>query len=468
MGIAKLYGQKTSGIDINGIIKNYYVYAGSNVSAGDLVEYINGVAGQTTETSTDTQLSTDSYSGYKISAVKLDDNRIFIAHSRGGDYSLYGIVVTINGATITAGTDTKIDSSYKYTGYVISTQLLSDGNVFIANSRGGSYYLDCNLVSINGTTITYLKGKQLSTTSNTGSAISTQLLPNGKVFIAHSRDGIYYLYGMIVTINGTSITHGTDTQLSTTTYAGAGISTQLLSNGNIFIAHSYDENYKLYGMVVTINGTSITAGTDTQLSNTTGKIMRISAQLLLNGNIFIAWGRVSDYAIFYGTVATINGTSITAGTDTSISGTVDIAITADNSTQLLPNGNVLVVFGAGSGYLCGIIAMISGTVITWNTVTRLNTDVIAYSGYLTVSTQLLSNGNIFVAHLHTGGEYYLYSQIFGIDEENNVPTNQIKVPTYETQVRKTTTSKFDGIAKTSGVGGTSTAHNQQVSIYTLN
>ena len=417
MGIGALnYQGVKGGIKLNDVIEEFkYAYKGQEIKAGDFVNYINGVAGQTTETSVDTQLSTDSYSGYTISAVKLDDNRVFIAHSRGGDYSLYGIVVTINGATITAGTDTKIDSSYKYTGYVISTQLLSDGNVFIANSRGGSYYLDCNLVSINGTTITYLKGKQLSTTSNTGSAISTQLLPNGKVFIAHSRDGIYYLYGMIVTINGTTITAGTDTQLSTTTYAGAGISTQLLSNGNIFIAHSYDENYKLYGMVVTINGTSITAGTDT-----------------------------------------------------SISGTVDIAITADNSTQLLPNGNVLVVFGAGSGYLCGIIAMISGTVITWNTVTRLNTDVIAYSGYLTVSTQLLSNGNIFVAHLHTGGEYYLYSQIFGIDEENNVPTNQIKVPTYETQVRKTTTSKFDGIAKTSGVGGTSTAHNQQVSIYTLN
>ena len=50
MGIAKLYGQKASGTNINGIIKDYYVYAGSNVSAGDLVEYINGVAGQTTET----------------------------------------------------------------------------------------------------------------------------------------------------------------------------------------------------------------------------------------------------------------------------------------------------------------------------------------------------------------------------------------------------------------------------------
>ena len=65
------------GTGIKGIIEKYYVYAGSNVSAGDLVEYINGIASQTTETSVDTQLSSMQNSGNVISAVKLDDNRIF-------------------------------------------------------------------------------------------------------------------------------------------------------------------------------------------------------------------------------------------------------------------------------------------------------------------------------------------------------------------------------------------------------
>ena len=78
MGIAKLYGQKASGININGIIKDYYAYAGENISAGDLVEYINGVAGQTTETSANTQLSNVSHTADVVSAVKLDDSRVFI------------------------------------------------------------------------------------------------------------------------------------------------------------------------------------------------------------------------------------------------------------------------------------------------------------------------------------------------------------------------------------------------------
>ena len=47
MAEAKLYGQNKGGMSINGIIKDYYAYAGENISAGDLVEYVNGIASKT-------------------------------------------------------------------------------------------------------------------------------------------------------------------------------------------------------------------------------------------------------------------------------------------------------------------------------------------------------------------------------------------------------------------------------------
>ena len=49
MGIAKLYGQKASGTNINGIIKNYT--ATENISAGDLVEIVNETNVRKTTTS---------------------------------------------------------------------------------------------------------------------------------------------------------------------------------------------------------------------------------------------------------------------------------------------------------------------------------------------------------------------------------------------------------------------------------
>ena len=151
MGIAKLYGQKASGMNINGIIKDYHAYAGENISAGDLVEYINGIGGQTTETSALTTLNGTKYTGYPIKSLKLDENRVFITHgvssSRANECYLYGMVVTIEGATITVGTDMQL-STEKLTGYRVSLQLLENGNIFIAHAYSTSYYLKAMLLKV--------------------------------------------------------------------------------------------------------------------------------------------------------------------------------------------------------------------------------------------------------------------------------------------------------------------------------
>ena len=119
MAEAKLYGQNKGGMSINGIIQDYYAYAGENISAGDLVEYVNGIARETNYgESVDTQLSSETKTGEVISAVTLDENRVFISHSYGSDYYLYGLVVTVNGNTITCGTDTQL-SSTTHSGYSI-------------------------------------------------------------------------------------------------------------------------------------------------------------------------------------------------------------------------------------------------------------------------------------------------------------------------------------------------------------
>ena len=109
------------GLDINGLIENYYVYAGEKVSAGDFVEFVNGVASQTTKTSEDTAINnTDSRPSEVISAVELSENRVFIAHNKDtSNYYLCGVVCTIENEKIIVGTDTQL-STERYTGYQIS------------------------------------------------------------------------------------------------------------------------------------------------------------------------------------------------------------------------------------------------------------------------------------------------------------------------------------------------------------
>ena len=194
MGIAKLYSQSGgNGFKINGIIEDYYAYAGENISAGDFVEFINGVASQTIETSSAKEISNQKYSAYSTSAVALDNNRVFIAHCiDSSNYYLYGIVCTIDGATVTAGTDTQL-SAESLAGYTISTVLLKDGKVFIAHDYGeGNHYLYGMVCTINGTTITAGTDTSIYASSYGGYRISTELLPSGEVFIAHSGNGTNY------------------------------------------------------------------------------------------------------------------------------------------------------------------------------------------------------------------------------------------------------------------------------------
>lgn len=466
MAEAKLYGQNKGGMSINGIIKDYYAFAKEKIEAGDLVEYVNGVAGKTDlGTSEDTQINTTSQAGYVISAVALDDSRVFITHgsasSSNASNHLYGIVCTINGATITVGTDTQL-SSADYSGTTISACLLPNGNVFIAHRYGGSYYLRGMVCTIEGTTITAGTDTPIVGTDSAGWSISACLLPNGNVFIAHSYSSSYHLYGIVVSIDGTTITTGTDKALVSSSKAGYAISTCLLPNGNVFIAHSRDSNYYLYGIVCSINGATITKGSDTKLNSETRCGFDFSIELLPNGNVFIAHQYGSSYSYLAATIVSIEETAITIQNTTNSNQKYDGTYI---STCLLPNGNVLITHttSATNLYLQGIVCIIDGKTMTFGTDTQLSTT--ATTGYKSFPL-LLDNGTIFIAHT-ADGNYGLNAQIWGVDEANNIPTNNIIATEYETQVRQVTTGQFDGIAKTSGTGGNATGHKDKVSIWTI-
>lgn len=87
--------------NINGIIENYTIASGNNISAGDFVSYINNSKGK------DTRLNDSYFGNYKpraIEAVALTNNKVFIAYEEDG-MGLKGMVCTIEGVTITTEID---------------------------------------------------------------------------------------------------------------------------------------------------------------------------------------------------------------------------------------------------------------------------------------------------------------------------------------------------------------------------
>ena len=465
MGEAFLdYKKGGSGLNINGIIKDYYAAAGEKVEVGDFVEFVNGIAGKTTETSEDTAILEVTYRSYRFSACKLSEDKVFIAHSTYNNTSksnyLYGIVCTISGTTITVGADTLL-SSEERAGNKSSVVTLSETSVFIAHNGTSSYCLYGMICSISGTAITVETTKKLNSTLNTGSYISAKLMQNGNVFVAHSFDSYAYLYGMIVVVNGTTITNGSSTQLNAGMYSAHEMS--LLEYDNeMAIIHTGNSSYYLNMTLCLVDGFTITLETATQIGKEQYSGACISAQKLENGNIFVAHSYSSNYYLYGLVIDVSNGGSI--GTDTEL-------LTLNNSagesagnpsvaTILLSNNRILISCNASTLY--GMIANISGTTITIGENVILDSD--SDSGNNVKVILPMESDNVLIIH-REGSSYYLHAQVFGIDEANNIPTTSVSIPSYETQVRPATSLPCNGVASTSGEGGDSSGHKYIVSVY---
>lgn len=98
---AVIKGGSGGGLDINGIVQAYAVYAGETISAGDFVEFVHSGFGL--NSSIAGTLTTTATARSHIAACALSDNRVFFAYNKG-----YSRIITINGNTISVSTETQV------------------------------------------------------------------------------------------------------------------------------------------------------------------------------------------------------------------------------------------------------------------------------------------------------------------------------------------------------------------------
>lgn len=465
MSIVNSFRQQNSVIHLNDIIEEFkYVYRDTEVTAGDFVEFIEGIGVHGNYGNSTTILVGEIGSNNStMCATLLNDGNIFVVY--GGMNYFYGVVVTIEGSNIIPNTSVAL-SSTNNNAHSLSAVTLEDGKVFIVHNNYDKAPLYGLLCEINGTTITVVGTETQIGTSAYGSwgtvtlTSSSVLLDDGNVFVAHncgSGSYVQHLYGVVVTINGTTITAGTDTALDTAEDQGCKISAKKLNNGNVFIAHGSGSSY-LYAMVCTISGTTITAGTDTEIVSSSYTSASMSAEVLEENRIFIAFSYNSSYYYMCGIVCTVSGTTIGKGSYIYLVQKEDAAY--DIATLKVGTNKVLIAHGGFDYMKAGVIATISGTTITAGTDTELET---ASGNRSPKELILLPNDTIFYGV--SASDYgKIYGQIYMIDEVNNVPTNNIDLTTYEQQVMPTTQEYADAIALSSGKGGTIEGHNNQVKI----
>lgn len=309
------------GLDIvNGIIEQYK--GSEDIDAQTFVEKVNASTpgvGQPVDIT-----AGDRYDyGSGIAAVALDDTKVLVvcAGNASSKY-LYGRVCTVSGGVISAGTATVLLPTQS-TGNYIAVEKLSNSSVIIAHSGTTQNRLSGVICNISGDTITV--GTDVSynnSNSRTDFYLSIATLGTGKVFVAHTYSSSnYYIYGIVWTISGNTISMGTDTAVATS-YQPA-LST--LSGGccavdtsSVFVCYAYSTSshtsrFYQYGVICTVSGSTISVGDPVNIyknggySNTPG----LSKPVLLGSNKIVCALIMNSDLVFQ--IVEINGTAVSAG-----------------------------------------------------------------------------------------------------------------------------------------------------------
>lgn len=228
-----------------------------------------------------------------ICLTKLNSNKVLIAYTL--NFNLYGIVCTISNTTITVGTRTKMADADKI------WQIVANENMVLILYKGkDNAYLCGATCTINGTSIAPQNYAILSALDSVTQAVYAVLISSNTIFIAYSSGTNNYLYGIVCTITGTTITVNAETQLSIQEHSAEAISVVKNSENKLIVLHSNGVETHLCATAIEIDNTIIVRNTEI-LSTAERSAYAISAAAI-GTDIFITHNNNTDTYKLHGLV----------------------------------------------------------------------------------------------------------------------------------------------------------------------
>lgn len=305
-----------------------------------------------------------------------DSGKVIIIYS-DSDNSYYGtyVVGTVSGTSITYGTPT-VYVTQNTDGYADITYDTNSNKVVIvwknnANPYGGKAIVG----TVSGTSISF--GSEVEFHSGNLQFIVCGFdSSSNKVLICYADAGnSYYGTAIVGTVSGTSISFGTKVQLASSRWTEIQIAFDTALNKFSVGYKDWGNSYYATAAVLTISGTSVSAGTSTVMVSANLNMPAIGYDV--SEGKFAYFTTNSSNGI--GIVFSISGTSIVVGNTT----TFDAGLTPgtygcvyDSAAQ-----KILLAYvenSTGSRYM---VATISGTTITFSSSTRFDTALIGNSPF---------------------------------------------------------------------------------------
>lgn len=467
MGEAFLLGKKGGGGGkINDSIEvEKYVYKGETIKEGDLVVFKEGASSyEIWGVSTEGYLANGDQFGNHTNAIVLKNGNVLAA---GLDVSANCLQLRMyerDGTTLSLVSSVNIPINYSR--YYHNMIEVSNGLIFVTFPSKSSYYLYGATVQYTDTELTLVEYKQLSTASNSCYKIPAIVpLSETRIFVAYDGSSMHYLYGQVVSIDSVNytITSGNEVSISTSSYTGYNFRAKVMEDGRILITHSYSGSCHLYASIVSVSDRTVTVN---------AKNLVISAQ---NYNGFymsdIVHLKDNTYMIFHSSdsnyhlansVFTINGTtSTTSITNAGIATVANTGYILRNLIELSDNTFLICYYVSTGIYFYFMRVNSDGVVITKKSVqaTTLTPNTWSYCRLI----PMIEDGSI-VLFLNTDNSANLIYCMYCADKTNLAISTEISNYTTEEQASLALEYPFDGVAKTSGEGGTDTEHKDKIKV----
>lgn len=290
--------------------------------------------------------------------LKITDSTILFASRESGYNNI--VAGSVSGTVITLGT--VIPYSLVATGGVLNLGLL-DANTAIltyVTTAAPTAVTNAILINISGTTLSLRNPIVDTTANNAGNSIVR--LDDNTIFVAwQNLQLMTYVYGMVGIIANGIITYGNKTTLCTAETPQSGnnnFDICALSATDVFLA--YTENATtIKAVVCSVSGTTITPNTAASIT-TASLANKLISTIMLTSTLAVI-GYSSTATAGFAVACTISGTTITAGSVTSIN---SIISATPIYIKKLSTTSFLAVTSATGSDLRVRACTISGTTIT--------------------------------------------------------------------------------------------------------
>lgn len=302
----------------NGIIEQYKALS-TTVPADTFFEFAKGTvadgatAGPTTAGAAGT-------GGSQEKVIKLDSTRLCAIYMNGANLHIVVQSVGSDG-TVTYGSPSLIDTTASNALSQI-TLVGTDTVVVVYNTVAStSYgYTKAVVCSVSGMSVVVGTPVQITSSNlaygNVAPGVVATSSNSALIVYEDAVSSTSGLYGRVYSISGLALTAAGDPGLIATGSFGNRRLTVDLGNGKFFVSTAATK-----ACIVTVSGTAVSAGdAATVVSGPYGATI-YEAMALSSTSVFLAFNYFSaDYSYVYGVVLSISGDTITAGTQNSIGG----------------------------------------------------------------------------------------------------------------------------------------------------